>query len=37
LFSSKNPGHITGNVAVAEDATLAVPALKLYELVQEEL
>lgn len=37
LFSSKHPGHITGNVAVAEDATLAVPALKLYELVQEEL
>jgi aryl-alcohol dehydrogenase-like predicted oxidoreductase len=37
LFSSKNPGHIAGNVAVAEDDTLAGPALELYRLVQDEL
>ena len=36
LFSSKLPGHIRENVAVAEDAALVGPARRLYQLVQQE-
>jgi D-threo-aldose 1-dehydrogenase len=36
LFSSRSPEHIHANVAVADDAQLAAPARRLYELVQGE-
>jgi aryl-alcohol dehydrogenase-like predicted oxidoreductase len=36
LVSSKNPAHIRENVRVAEDASLEVPARRLYDLVQRE-
>jgi hypothetical protein len=36
LVSSKSPAHIRENVRVAEDASLAEPARRLYELVQRE-
>jgi D-threo-aldose 1-dehydrogenase len=36
LVSSRDPGHITRNVRVAEDDSLAEPARRLYELAQRE-
>ncbi len=36
LVSSKNPAHIRENVHVAEDASLAAPARRFYDLVQRE-
>jgi len=36
LFSSKRPKNILGNAAVAGDASLEAPALKLYALVRAE-
>jgi D-threo-aldose 1-dehydrogenase len=36
LFSSKQPAHIVANVRVAEDASMAAPARRLYDLVQAE-
>lgn len=36
LFSSKNPGHIQHNVAIAGDATLDEPARRLHERIQAE-
>jgi aryl-alcohol dehydrogenase-like predicted oxidoreductase len=36
LVSSKNASHIGDNVSVADDANLAEPSRRLYELVQRE-
>jgi aryl-alcohol dehydrogenase-like predicted oxidoreductase len=36
LVSSKNASHISDNVSVADDANLAEPARRLYDLVQRE-
>ena len=36
LFSSRRPGHIHANAAVADDAGLIAPATRLYKLVQAE-
>jgi aryl-alcohol dehydrogenase-like predicted oxidoreductase len=36
LFSSKNPAHIQANVAIAGNASLAEPALRLHTLIQTE-
>ncbi len=37
LFSSKSPAHMAENVRLAGDASLAAPAIRLHQLVQQHL